>query len=94
MIREIKKDMSVIAMEILMRVISRKVKLMVKEYIIGLMEKYMMANGVKELKMVMECGKESLVIAIWVNGSILKLMDMEYISGKMEIGLRVAGTNV
>lgn len=44
--------------------------------------------------MVMECGKESLVIAIWVNGSILKLMDMEYISGKMEIDLKVAGTNV
>lgn len=48
MIKEIKKDMSVIAMEILMRVISKKAKLMEKESIIGLMEKYTMANGVKE----------------------------------------------
>ena len=67
-IREIKKAMKDIAMVIHMKAIFKKVKLMAKEFITGLMVKYMMANGVKELKMVMECGKEYLVIVIWDNG--------------------------
>jgi hypothetical protein len=34
------------------------------------------------------------VTVIWVNGLTQKLMDMEYISGKMEIDLKAAGINV
>jgi len=60
--------MSVIVMAILMKVIFKREKLMEKEFIIGQMEKFMMVNGVKELKMVTECGKVYLVIAIWGNG--------------------------
>jgi hypothetical protein len=67
-IREIKKGMKDTAMAIHMKGIFKKVKLMVKEFIIGLMVKYMMENGVKELKMVTECGKEFLVTVIWDNG--------------------------
>lgn len=51
-----------------MKVIFKREKLMEKEFIIGQMEKSMMVNGVKELKMVTECGKVYLVIAIWGNG--------------------------
>jgi hypothetical protein len=94
MIKETKRDMSVIVMVIPMKVIFRKVKLMEREFIIGQTEKCMMENGVKELKMVMECGKVYSETVIWVNGLILKLMDMEYINGKMEIDLKEAGTNV
>jgi len=86
--------MSVIQMAILMKETSRKEKLMARESITGLMEKSMMENGVKELRMAMACGKVYLEIAIWANGSTQKLMGMECISGKMEIDLKVAGINV
>ena len=94
MIRETKKDMSVIVMAIHMKVIFRKEKLMARESITGQMAKSMMENGARELRMAMECGKVYLETAIWVNGLTQKLMDMEYINGKMEIDLRAAGTNV
>lgn len=68
MIRETKKDMSVIVMAIHMKVIFRKEKLMERESITGQMAKSMMVNGVKELKMAMACGKVYLETAIWVNG--------------------------
>ena len=94
MTREIKKDMSVIVMEIHMKVIFRKGKLMARESITGLMAKSMMGNGARELRMAMACGKVYLETAIWVNGLTQKLMDMEYINGKMEIDLKAAGINV
>ena len=94
MTKETRRGMSVIVMAILMKVIFKKERLMGKEFIIGQMEKSMMGNGAKELKMVMECGKVYLETAIWVNGLTQKLMDMEYINGKMEIDLKAAGTNV
>lgn len=67
-IREIKKGMNDTAMAIHMKGTFKKVKLMAKEFTTGLMVKYMMVNGVKELKMVTECGKEYLVIVIWDSG--------------------------
>lgn len=94
MIREIRKDMSVIATATPTKAIFKKVKHMEKEFIAGLMEKFMMENGVKELKMAMECGKVYLEIAIWANGLTQKLTDTGYTNGKMGIDLRVAGTNV
>ena len=45
----------------------------------------MMENGPEESKTATECGKVYLVIAIWVNGKIVKLMEMEYINGRMVI---------
>lgn len=68
MINEIKKDTKDIVMAIHTRAIFKKVKLMVKGSIIGQMERYMMVNGAKESKMVMECGKEYLEIVTWANG--------------------------
>ena len=94
MTRETKKDMSVIVMEIHTKVIFRKEKLMARESITGLMGKSMMENGARELRMAMACGKVYLVTATWVNGLTQKLMDMEYINGKMEIDLKAAGINV
>lgn len=69
-------------------------RLMEKEFIIGLMERFMMENGGMELKKVMECGEAFLVIRILDNGRIVKLMDMEYINGKMETDMKALGSIV
>ena len=68
MIKETKKDMSVIVMEIHMKVIFRKEKLTERESITGQMAKSMMENGARELRMAMACGKVYLETVIWVNG--------------------------
>ena len=47
MIKEIKRDMNDIVMEIHTKVTFRKVKHMAKGSIIGQMEKFMMVNGAK-----------------------------------------------
>lgn len=83
-----------IVMEINMKEIFIMVKLMEKEFIIGLMEKSMMENGEMELRKVMECGEAFLVIHISVNGRIVRQMDMEYTNGKMETGMKVLGSIV
>jgi hypothetical protein len=80
-----------IVMEINMKEIFIMVKLMEKEFIIGLMERSMMENGEMELRKVMECGEAFLVIHISVNGRIVRQMDMEYTNGKMETGMKVLG---
>ena len=73
------------------RVISYRAKHMVKVYIPGPTAKSMMANGLKELKRATVCGEASSVIAIWDSGTTAKLTVMEFISGKMEIDMKVAG---
>jgi|LauGreDrversion4_2_1035121.scaffolds.fasta_scaffold218667_2 hypothetical protein len=83
-----------IVMEINMKEIFIMVKLMEKEFIIGLMERSMMENGEMELRKVMECGEAFLVIHISVNGRIVRQMDMEYTNGKMETGMKVLGSIV
>jgi hypothetical protein len=83
-----------IVMEINMKEIFIMVKLMEKEFIIGLMERSMMENGEMELRKVMECGEAFLVIHILVNGRIVRQMDMEYTNGKMETGMKVLGSIV
>ena len=85
------KEWKDIVMEINMKVIFTTVKLMEKEYIIGLTEKYMMENGEMESKKVMECGEVFLVIHTLVNGRIARLMDMVSINGKMETDMKVLG---
>ena len=67
------------------------VKHKVKVSILGLMEKFMMENGMQLLNMVMEFGKVSMVIAILESGINLELMDMECIHGQMETDMRVNG---
>ena len=83
-----------IVMEINMKEIFIMVKLMEKEFIIGLMERSMMENGEMELRKVMECGEAFLVIHNSVNGRIVRQMDMEYTNGKMETGMKVLGSIV
>jgi hypothetical protein len=51
-------------METNMKAILLKVKLMEKEFISGLMEKYMMENGKTESKMATECGRAFLETVI------------------------------
>jgi len=83
-----------IVMETNMKEIFIMVRLMEKEFIIGLMERFTTENGEMESRKVMECGEAFLVIHILVNGRIVKLMDMEYINGKMEIDMKVLGSIV
>lgn len=66
-------------------------KLMVKGFILGSMEKYMMANGKMESKMDMVFGKEFLGILILESGRTARLMVMEFINGKMEISMKESG---
>ena len=80
-----------IQMGINMKVISKRVKLMVKGYITGLMVKFMTVSGKMESKKVMECGRVSLAILIWDNGKTVKPMAMEFISGKMVIDSKALG---
>ena len=92
MIREMAKAMRGTRMGTLMKAIFKEVKLMAREYITGLTVKFMMANGVRESKTDMECGKAYLVTAIWDNGKILKHMAMGCINGKTVIDMKEAGT--
>jgi hypothetical protein len=80
-------------MVIHMRVTSSMVRLMVKEFIIGLMVRCMMVSGRKVSKMDTVCGEVYLVTVIWDNGLKVKPMVMVCISGKMVIDLRVHGSN-
>ena len=79
-------------METDMKEIFIKAKLMVKEFIIGLMEKNMMESGKMESKMDTECGEVFSATPILVNGKTLKQMVMEFISGKMVIGMKAPGS--
>ena len=75
------------------RAISKQVRPMEKESIIGQMEKSTMENGARESKRDMECGKEYMETAIWANGVSPKPMVMEFISGKTEIVMKAVGTS-
>lgn len=88
---EKEKEWNDIVMEINMKEIFIMERLMVKEFIIGRMERFMMENGGMESRKVMECGEAFLEIHILVNGRIVKLMDMEYINGKMETDMKALG---
>jgi len=94
MIYVMEKAMNAIVMGILMKATFSTEKLMVKECTIGPMEKSTMANGSRVSRKDMECGKASMVTAIWANGANLKLTVMEFISGKMEIGMKETGNTV
>ena len=92
MIKDMARDLKGTVIQINMREISRQARPMVKESIIGQMEKSMMENGARVSKKDTECGKEYTETVIWVSGVNRKLMVMEFISGKTEIVMKAAGT--
>lgn len=63
-IEDMDSAMNDIKMVISMKVNLKKIKLMEKEFIIGKMEKGMMANGRKVKKLVMVFGQADMVILI------------------------------
>ena len=64
---------------------------MERVFIPGKIERFMMENGIRDWKKDMVFGKEVIMIAILVNGLVLKLMVMVYILGQMEIGMKDSG---
>lgn len=64
---------------------------MVKEYTLGRMEKYTMANGTRVLSKAMVSGKEFLKTHILESGKIQKHMVTECTPGLTEIGMKDSG---
>ena len=69
-------------------------RLMVKESIFGLMERFMMDSGKKALNMDMVYGKELKAILMLENGNFHKLMDMGFIFGQMATDMKENGNKV
>lgn len=67
-------------------------KLMVRESIFGLMVKFMMDSGRKDLNMDMVYGKVLKETLMLVNGNFHRLMDMAFIFGRMVIGMKENGS--
>ena len=67
-------------------------KLMVRESIFGLMVKFMMDSGRKDLNMDMVYGKVLKETLMLVNGNFHRLMDMGFIFGRMAIGMKENGS--
>ena len=64
---------------------------MEKEFINGIMVRFMMENGFMDKKTVSEFGKDCIMIVIKENGKTIKLKDLELIYGVMEIGMKENG---
>lgn len=94
MINVVEKDMRDTVTAIHTKEIFCQVKLMEKVSILGPTEKSMMANGPKESRKAMVCGEASSAIAIWDNGTTVKLTAMESINGKTVIATKAAGSTV
>lgn len=62
-----------------------------KEFINGIMEKFMMESGFKDKKTVSEFGKDYIMIVIRENGKTIKLKGLELIFGVMGIGMKENG---
>jgi hypothetical protein len=93
-ISDMEKGLNDILMEILTTVILRWVKLMVREYIHGAMERCMMVNGIKDSSMVMEFGEDFIMIPTLVSGGNQRQKVMECILGRMAIDMKESGSNV
>jgi len=87
------RDLNVIQMETHILEIFREAKRMEKVFTLGVMVKYMMENGIKDLSMAMEYGEDYIMILTLENGGHQKLKDMEFTLGKMEIVMKVNGNN-
>lgn len=84
--------MSVIQTGTSMRANLKEGRQMGKESTTGALEKSMMVNGNMELKKETVFGRELMAIPILENGKTQKHMAMEFIHGKMGIGMKVNGT--
>ena len=74
---------------------SRTAKRMGKESISGLMGRYMTGNGSAGLNTDMECGQARMDVTLTlVNGNILRLKAMGFISGKTVIDMKESGNSV
>ena len=91
MIRDQELGLKGIRMEIHMKEILNKTKLKVRVCINGQMVKYMMGNGGKDQRKVMEYGEEYIMIVTLESGRIARQMDMEFMFGKMEISMKESG---
>lgn len=91
MIRGMAQAMNAFTMEIYMQENMSMDVLMAKESSLGLMEKSTMANGEKDSRKDMASGEALKMTHISDNGKKAKQMDMEFISGKMEIGMKESG---
>lgn len=74
--------------------ISKREKLMEKEFTTGQTEKSTTASGNAESKKAMEHGKESLAIATLDSGKTLKQMVTEFINGRTGIAMKELGRTV
>jgi hypothetical protein len=88
---DMEKGLNATAMETVMKAISLMERPTVKVSITGQTERSMMANGAKESKKVMACGKAFLAIATWGSGVGRKHMVMESTCGKMGTDMKEAG---
>ena len=85
------KDTKGTVMAIGTRETSETEKPMAKVSITGPTGRSMMASGAEESKTATGCGGAFLEIATWASGKIAKLMDTEFISGKMGTDMRAVG---
>jgi hypothetical protein len=88
------EDSRGIPITILISVSSKMEKHTVKEYTHGIMVKFMMESGIKDLSMAMASGEVSQETHTLVNGVIQKPKDSEFTPGKTAIAMRVNGDNV
>ena len=88
------EDLKDTRMEILIMDNSEQARLIVREFISGTMEKYMMENGTMDSSMVTVFGRDFWVILILGNGDNPKLKVMEFTTGRTEIGMKESGSNV
>ena len=94
MISDMAKGLNAIPMEIHTTATLRWVKLMVREYIHGATERFMMVNGIKDSSMVMEFGEGFTMIPTLESGDNQRQKAMECILGRMAIDMKVSGSNV
>ena len=67
---------------------------MEKGFTNGIMVKFMMVNGCRDLSMEMACGKVRMVSHILGNGNCLRLMGTVFMFGKMGISTKESGKSV
>jgi hypothetical protein len=85
------KDLRDILIKILFMEILKMERLMVKGFILGVMENYMMDSGFKVVNKVLAYGEVFKMIIILENGILPKHMDMGFINGLMEIDTKAYG---
>lgn len=91
MTRDMVEDTNDFQMVTFIKATTNMERLMVKDSLLGLMEKSMMENGLMESKKATEFGKELKENLTLDSGKIVKQMVMEFTNGKMEINMKGNG---